>query len=166
MLISTNTKQLNFQHGIKQGFHGEIGYVHEIECSQNWSVIRNISNPTMRTGLDFKSAQFWSSLRRSRGLDQNARSWNLIQSEYYRLFPVRILSNTIDYFFIQTRRTKSIIIAQKSILKSVKLQSLVAKCCKIRKIYSPVKLANFEYFSVAHRKMHHFWAENGAFFRA
>jgi hypothetical protein len=38
-----------------------------------------------------------------------------------------------------------IIIAQKSILKLVKLQSLVAKCCKMRKIYSPVKFENFVY---------------------
>jgi hypothetical protein len=35
----------------------------------------NISNPTMRTGLDFKSAQF------DQGLDQNKRTWNLVLSE-------------------------------------------------------------------------------------
>jgi hypothetical protein len=46
-------------------------------------------------------------------------------------------------------------IAQKSILKLVKLQSLVAKCCKIRKI-CPVKLANFEYFSIARGTNNHF----------
>jgi hypothetical protein len=31
----------------------------------------NISNPTMRTGLDFKSAQF----------DENAKTWNVVQSK-------------------------------------------------------------------------------------
>ena len=38
-----------------------------------------------------------------------------------------------------------------SILKLVKWQSLVAKCCKIGK-YSTVKLANFEYFSITRSK--------------
>jgi hypothetical protein len=41
----------------------------------------------------------------------------------------------IDEILIQTRRTKSITIAGKSILKWVKLQSLVANCGKIRKIH-------------------------------
>ena len=36
--------------------------------------------------------------------------------------------------FIQARRTKSISTARKSMLKLVKLQCLVAKCCKMRKI--------------------------------
>ena len=40
----------------------------------------------------------------------------------------------IDEILIWARRTKSITTARKSILKLVKLQSLVAKCCKMRKI--------------------------------
>ena len=40
--------------------------------------------------------------------------------------------------------------ARKSILKLVELQSLVAKCCKMRKIYmSLAKFANFVYFCIA-----------------
>jgi hypothetical protein len=45
-------------------------------------------------------------------------------------------------FFIQTRRTKSIIIAQKSILKLVKLQSFCLRNVVKYGKYSPVKLAN------------------------
>ena len=33
--------------------------------------------------------------------------------------------------------------ARNNILKLVKLQNSVAKCCKIRKIYSPAKFPNF-----------------------
>ena len=40
----------------------------------------------------------------------------------------------IDEILIQTRRTKTITIAGKSVLKRVKLQRLVAKCCNMRKI--------------------------------
>ncbi len=40
----------------------------------------------------------------------------------------------IDKVLIWTRRTNSITTARKSILKLVKLQSLVAKCCKMRNI--------------------------------
>ena len=40
----------------------------------------------------------------------------------------------IDLILIRARNTKSIITARKSILKLVKLQSLVAKCCKMWKI--------------------------------
>jgi hypothetical protein len=43
----------------------------------------------------------------------------------------------IDYILIWARRTKSITTARKSMLKLVKLQSLVAKCCKMRKIWQP-----------------------------
>jgi hypothetical protein len=41
-------------------------------------------------------------------------------------------------------------------LKLVKLQSLVAKCCKMRKIYSPMKFAYFVLICITHGKMHHF----------
>ena len=44
---------------------------------------------------------------------------------------------------------KLITTALKSILKLVKLQNLVAKCCKMRK-YSPAKFANFVYFCITH----------------
>ena len=41
----------------------------------------------------------------------------------------------IDEVLIWARRTKFITTARKSILKLVKLQSLVTKCCKMRKIW-------------------------------
>ena len=46
---------------------------------------------------------------------------------------------------MQAIRTKSFITARNrnSNVKLVKLQNSVAKCCKIRKIYSPAKFANF-----------------------
>ena len=50
-------------------------------CNLLHSYWGNISNPTMRTGLDFKSTQFDQNARRSRGLDRNTRTWNLVQSE-------------------------------------------------------------------------------------
>ena len=45
---------------------------------------------------------------------------------------------------------KFVTAALKSILKLVKLQSLVAKYCKSEK-YNPVKFANFVYFCITHR---------------
>jgi hypothetical protein len=51
-------------------------------------------------------------------------------------------------------------------LELVTLQSLAAKCCKMRKIYSPAKFANFVLICIARGKMHHIWAESGAFSRA
>jgi hypothetical protein len=63
------------------------------------------------------------------------------------------------------RRTKSITTASKSMLKLVKLQSLAAKCCKMRK-YSHAKFANFVLISITRKKMHHICAESGAFSRA
>jgi hypothetical protein len=47
-------------------------------------------------------------------------------------------------------------------LKLVKLQSLprnVVKCGK----YSPAKFENFILICITHGKMHHIWAESGAF---
>ena len=41
-------------------------------------------------------------------------------------------------------------------LKLVKLPSLVAKCCKIRKIYA-AEVANFVYFSITHEKPYTKW---------
>ncbi len=71
----------------------------------------------------------------------------------------------IDEILIQTGRTKSITTARESILKLVKLQSLVAngnvvKCGK----YSHANFANFVYFCITCRNLHHFWAESGANF--
>jgi hypothetical protein len=40
----------------------------------------------------------------------------------------------IDEILISARKTKSITTGRKSMLKLVKLQSLVATCCKMRKI--------------------------------
>ena len=62
----------------------------------------------------------------------------------------------MDSILIWERRTKSITTARKSMLKLVKLQSLVAKCCKMRKIYSPMKFAYFVLICITHGKMHHF----------
>ena len=58
------------------------------------------------------------------------------------------------YLQLQAIRTKSFITARNrnSILKLVKLQNSVAKCCKIRKIFSPAKFANFYDICVTHRK--------------
>ncbi len=47
---------------------------------------------------------------------------------------------------------KFITIALKSILKLVKLQSLVVKCVKCEK-YNHVKFANFEFFCITHEKL-------------
>ena len=44
---------------------------------------------------------------------------------------------------MQARQTKPFTTARKSISKSAKLPSLVAKCCKIEKIYNPAKLTDF-----------------------
>ena len=64
--------------------------------------------------------------------------------------------------------------ARKSILERVKLQSLVAKCCKMKKIlYSPVKFANFVYICInlvprvficiTRSENNHFRSKNGYF---
>jgi hypothetical protein len=37
---------------------------------------------------------------------------------------------------------------------------LVAKCCKVRKIYSPAKFANFVYFRIACGNSYHIWADS------
>ena len=55
-------------------------------------------------------------------------------------------------------------IARKSSLKLVKLQSLVAKCCKMRKIHSTSNSANLVYFCIACRSLHHFRLKSGANF--
>jgi hypothetical protein len=60
----------------------------------------------------------------ARQLLQNIKKVFRIDNSSYRLI----------FYLDKIRKTKYIIIAQKSILKLVKLQSLVAKCCKIRKI--------------------------------
>ena len=52
--------------------------------------------------------------------------------------------------------TKSFTTARKRIVKLVELQSLMAKCCKIRKIYSPAKFANFVYICITRGKSYHF----------
>jgi hypothetical protein len=54
-------------------------------------------------------------------------------------------------FYLWTRKTKSIIIAQKSILKLVNCKVWLRNVVKYEK-YSPVKLANFEYFSITRGK--------------
>ena len=48
---------------------------------------------------------------------------------------------------------------RKSILKLVKLQNLVAKCCKMMKIYSLVKFANLVYLCIACGNSYHIWTE-------
>jgi hypothetical protein len=50
-------------------------------------------------------------------------------------------------------------------LKLVKLQSLARNVVKCGK-YSPAKFANFVLICIKHGKMHHIWAESGAFSRA
>ena len=47
---------------------------------------------------------------------------------------------------------KFIATALKSVLKLVKLQSLVAKCCKMQKIQA-CKIANFVYFCITRGKL-------------
>jgi hypothetical protein len=55
-------------------------------------------------------------------------------TRYVLLYPLQWMIPAIDYILISTRRRKSITTARKSMLKLVKLQSLAAKCCKMRKI--------------------------------
>ena len=58
----------------------------------------------------------------------------------------------IDKIFKNVEIVKFITTALKSVLKLVKLQSLVAKCCKMQKI-QPVKFANFVYFCITRGKL-------------
>ncbi len=44
---------------------------------------------------------------------------------------------------------------RKNILKLVKFQSLVARCCKCAR-YSPANFTNFVYLCITHRNLHHF----------
>jgi hypothetical protein len=48
-------------------------------------------------------------------------------------------------------------------LKLVTLQSLAAKCCNGCGKDSPARFANFVLICITRGKMHHIWAESGAF---
>ena len=58
----------------------------------------------------------------------------------------------IDKIFRNMEIANFITTALKSILSLVKLQSLVAKCCKMQK-YNPVKFANFVHFCITYGKL-------------
>jgi hypothetical protein len=65
------------------------------------------------------------------------------------------------------KKNETITIAGKIILKWVKLQSLVANCCKMRKIYvmwSSQILYNYTVFALRGGKKTHFWAESAWLF--
>jgi hypothetical protein len=53
---------------------------------------------------------------------------------------------------------------KKNVMKLVKLQNLVAKCCKNRK-YSLAKFANFQYIWITCGNCYHFRLKNGNNFR-
>jgi hypothetical protein len=50
-------------------------------------------------------------------------------------------------------------------MKLVKLQNLVAKCCKMQKIYSLGKFAYFQYVCITCGNCYHFRLKNGNNFR-
>ena len=66
----------------------------------------------------------------------------------------------VDEILTEARRTNFIGSAKRSILKFVKLQSLVAKCCEIRKI-NLATFANFVYICITRGDAYHFPANFG-----
>ena len=65
------------------------------------------------------------------------------------------LHNRLTSTYLLARRTKSFATARKRILRLVELQSLVAKCCKIRKIYSLAQLARLVCICITREKSYH-----------
>ena len=70
----------------------------------------------------------------------------MVNTGYKDIIKLEWTDCPIDKIFKKFEIVQFVITALKSIPKFVNLQGLVGKCCKMGKIYTPVKFANFVYF--------------------